>query len=232
MNRGPRRGGRDGATEDFSTVLELVSDGSSKISSALSPLINDPLSIQANSFEYYRFTKLSFRLHPTFTGGTTYTTAVYFYSGVPDAAPAGIPQIMNSDESTLLTSAALVPSSWVNVNRRVLAGKQPWYKAVAGTPEAIEEIQGYFLGYTEGGTSKNVTLQVTGTIQFKGVTDSAATPPLGAAFRLASIKELEEKVKLRQAERQEAARARTQAYAVSLLAQLASVNSPTATKAV
>ncbi len=190
----------DGAREKFHLVTQQTSDGSGKVAIAVSPLLNDPLSIQANSFEYYRFIKLRFRLmpYPNSTGGQV---ALQYYSGVPDATPASATAIANSDQSTWLASTMTVPSKWVNVPRTLLSGKQPWYKAVAGNPESVEEIQGYIIGVSSVFTNI-VVVEIAGMIEFKGVTDSSATPPMSTALRESLVTALHKKVEEYQANKQ------------------------------
>ncbi len=218
----------DGISEDFHLVNTSASDGSGKLSIPLSPLIADILSNQANNFAYYRFTKFKFRIMPNATSSQV-EVASCFYAGVPDATPGTVTAITGVKDSTYLSKAMTIPSAWVSVPRVTLSGKQPWYKAVAGSPESVEEIQGYILFVCSTATA-NITYEFRGKVQFKDQVDSSATPPLSVDERLCALNLLNAKVQERQRLAQEKSLIRQRQHALIVLANTAHLGTCTATK--
>lgn len=176
----------DGIKETFKVINNGTYDASNKLALPLSPLLSDILSNQANNFAYYRFIRLKFRIRKNQSGdGTPVPTdgACCFYSGVPDATPGTLSTISSVSDSVYWARIQTAPSEWCSVPPTTLLGKQPWYKAVAGTPEAVEELQGYLLFVGSGTVSGTVTYEIRGQVEFKDQVDSTATPPLSEKER-------------------------------------------------
>jgi len=142
---------------------------------SVSPLLTPRLTILADTFDEYRFTKLSFRLHPTGTADTSIETAC-FEPGVVDTPPATNSAQSESLACAISTGAETTPSNWVTVPKGVLAGYQPWYKSVAGTPETAEEVQGNIFCFNSNGASDSTVVELSGICEFRGAINTSSTP--------------------------------------------------------
>ncbi len=93
----------------------------------------------ADNWAQYRVLALRFRLHSI---GSSNAVAAGFVGGVQDTPPSTAAQVMELLPSTYLGPSQQVPSKWVNVPRKDLAGPLSWYKTVLGTADATEESPG------------------------------------------------------------------------------------------
>lgn len=95
---------------------------------------------QADTWAHYRVLGLKFRLHPTVL--TNATVVAGYVGGVQDVPPANSNSLMEVIPSTVKGSQQSVPTSWVTVSRKDLAGPLPWYKSLLGGADATEESPG------------------------------------------------------------------------------------------
>ncbi len=62
------------------------------------------------------------------------------------------------------------------MSRPVLAGYQPWYKTVVGTPDPSAEVQGTI--YINGTSTDSYSLELRGVYEFKNPVNAGSTPAL------------------------------------------------------
>ena len=127
----------------------------------------------ADSYDEFRFTKLSFRIrHPAAMTSPGYQIAGYA-AGITDTAPT-LPTIGEYLTSCLITSWESTYQPYAKVPAGVLAGMHPWYKTIAGSPEPSEEVQGTI--YIAGTGTDVYFLEVAGEIQFRCSAPTGSTP--------------------------------------------------------
>ncbi len=158
----------------------IVSLSSGVGSFALSPAgmaavgVSRPLA-EADNWAHFRVRKLSFRVHK---GSISASTAVGFCGGVQDNVPATQLTILELLPSTLQETAYTVPSNWVHVEAKDLAGPLPWYKSVPGAADPTEEAPGIMA--LAGGTSDFPTVELVGVLEFKTPVAPVDTPVMRA----------------------------------------------------
>ncbi len=128
--------------------------------------------VEADVWALFRVRKLAFRLMPT--SPSTVAQAGGFIGAIQDGPPGSFAQIVELLSSCVKGVGQTVPSSWVHVTRQELAGPFPWYKTIAGTPDATEESPGTI--YVAGTGTEAVTVEVKGVFEFKTGVNSANTP--------------------------------------------------------
>jgi hypothetical protein len=75
---------------------------------------------------------------------------------------------------TIMGATDTVPSDWCVVSRGDLVGYQPWYKTVAGTPDASVEVLGTI--YLCGTGTEGITIEMEGTFEFRDGVATTSTP--------------------------------------------------------
>jgi hypothetical protein len=129
----------------------------------------------AEAFEFYRVEKLEFRLLPGYALNGGLLFGACYLGGVTDTIPSTVYDISQAVHHVLLGSAQTTPSNWCSVDARTLAGYNPWYKTIQGTPDVATEIQGNI--YSQSGNASAATLlEVRGTIALKGAVPTGSTP--------------------------------------------------------
>ncbi len=125
----------------------------------------------ADAFEFYRITKLSYRLRRT---NQTQPIAATWVAGLVDNVPATVSQITQSPYYTLLMASDTLPSNWVRVPRSALKSYAVWYKTVSGTIDTGEEVQGKI--FLCGNAAENVYVDVKVVYEFKMPVNTGITP--------------------------------------------------------
>jgi hypothetical protein len=137
----------------------------------------------AKAFEFYRFTKLRFRLMPSESSTATQQVLVAGYlAEIADTPPAfaGVTEMMPQSTVVLAgtgtTSTQTVPGKWVNVPRNVLlATPVKWYKTVASSGEDIFLSQGtIWLASSSVADTAFLNLEIEYSCEFTGVEPSDA----------------------------------------------------------
>lgn len=135
--------------------------------------IGGPVLIEADTWGFFRFKRLRFRMLRTSTAITT-TNAGGYVGAVQDTPPATVQSVMNLLPSVLLSNITTVPTSWVNVLRQDLTGPFPWYKSIPGTADPTEESPGMLV--FAGAAGDIFQLEIEGVIQFKTMMSAGNTP--------------------------------------------------------
>ncbi len=163
----------------------------------ISPSVFPRVAAQADLYELYRFTQLRFRIS-TFAGFSSGVAdeliiAAYF-SGSIDSNPA-LADLNENIVSCLFPPNQTVKSEWVDVPKVMLKGPLPWYKAVAGTMETWDELQGVIcIASANAGSSGSAIIELEGVVEFTSPADPGATPMERARRR--DLKERERLLKL------------------------------------
>jgi len=151
-------------------------------SSAISDRVNEALDI----FQYYRYEKLSFRIHPVGA-----ESAVCFLGSVANTAPMSRSEIMENLDTAYLAAFMNIPTKWTNVPSSRLRGQFPWFKTRQGTSDVTEAVQGAFYFWTASSSGTCI-------IEFRG--EVRGNSPIDPSDTVA-IRELRQKVReLRDAE--------------------------------
>jgi hypothetical protein len=130
---------------------------------------------EADAWDYFRILSLRFRLHPPAATPSQLEVAAYV-PGIQDTPPANLGALVELIDSTVLGPRSTVPSQWVSVPRKQLAGPFPWYKTIHGTADPTEETPGAI--YVAGTTTEPFVLEVVFVIEFKSSVATANTPSL------------------------------------------------------
>jgi len=169
------KSGRDQVTQDFHFMLNTAM-ASSTFGLLASPNTNvsPRMLAEADTWAHYRFEALRFRLHRV--ASTTGVQAVGYVGGVQDVTPATVPAVSELLPSTFLSTQATVPSDWVRVPKKDLAGPLPWYKTIPGGADSTEEAPGVICVSTTGGATDSFSLEIRGRITFKTAVATGNTP--------------------------------------------------------
>ncbi len=154
----------------FSAYLDYTATASTTVQ--MYPAQFGRVLAEADAFELYRFTKLKFRLLP---GGTAGHVVAAYVPGVTDTAPNTITTVGSIPQHAAIGATQTTPSPWVTL-RRELQGYEPWYKTVAGTPDAAQEIQGNIFIATSAATS--FAIEIVGVCEFRGPVPLTSTPAM------------------------------------------------------
>jgi len=163
-----RRLNNDGCLMPFRYVLNAaMTAGTAAL--VVSPALTARATTEADAWAHFRVRKLRFRLHPR-----AVLSAVGYVGGVQDTTPSSVAQIVELIPSTYIAGNTTIPSSWVSVPQKDLAGPFPWYKTVAGGADPTEEAPGVIC---IGGTSTDAfSLEFEVTFEFKTSVATANTP--------------------------------------------------------
>ncbi len=132
----------------------------------------------ADNYAHYRVKTLKFRLFPR--GSVTTDSAAGYIGGVQDTPPSTNAQVLELLPSCVLGGDQTVPTEWVNVPPKDLAGPLPWYKSVTGGADGTEEQPGAIF-VTSGGATDPYLLEIRGLYEFKTAVAPANTPAAVAA---------------------------------------------------
>jgi len=150
-------------------------NGSSVLSQILlvDPAYFTRLVAPAGAFEFYRFSKLRFRIHPaavqvaaSYLPEATTTTATYA-------------NIIHQPRMAHLTGAETTPSPWINIPRGVLLGTATkWFKTQTATGTDPSITQGTLMVATASSAAATNTLEFEYVCQFRGGEASGLQPLL------------------------------------------------------
>lgn len=173
----PRKGGRKGGGSRDSATMAFHSCINGTLVSGLTSVGLAPSSfarvlVEADVWALFRVRKLAFRLLPT--SPSTVAQAGGYIGAIQDGPPATFAQIVELLPSCIKGVGQTVPTSWVHISKSELAGPFPWYKTIAGTPDATEESPGTI--YVVGTGTETVTVEFKGVFEFKTGVNSANTP--------------------------------------------------------
>jgi len=165
---------------------------------ALSPstgIMGTRVQAEADAWAHFRMRKLKIRLNPAPVGNTSGQAAGYV-GGIQDTVPSTVAQISELLPAVFMQLGQTVPSEWTSVKQEDLSGPIPWYKALVGAADNLEEAPGTIV--VAGASTNAFILELRGVIEFK-VAVAPANTPMAVAARLAGQ---EERLRiLREAER-------------------------------
>ncbi len=133
----------------------------------------------ADSFDEYRVSKFSYRVHPILAATATPTAAfasVAFYPGVTDNAPGSANDVSENVYSAVIADRATQPTPWVHVPPVVIHSYTPWLKTVAGSIDTALERFGAMFIADSAGSNRQILVEYHGEFQFKGPANTGATP--------------------------------------------------------
>lgn len=155
--------------------LKLATTGSlvgGALTIPLQPSSFNQVSGLADNYEFYRVTRLMFRIQRsgTITGNQT----MCYVAGVTDTPPSSASLASQALDSCVVTTTTTVPSNWVSVPNSRLASYQQWFKTIVGSPDPSVENQGnIFFG---GSGTDGVFYEIKATYQFRVPCNTALTP--------------------------------------------------------
>lgn len=173
---------KDNHVEPFTTQITIaLAAGEATISVSPNSSLSSRISTIADTYSLYRFVSLSFTLIRSGTI-TSSTQVAAFIPGITDTKPATV-----SDASALLHKSivsSIQTGGWQKcvVPRKALAGMQPWYKTVVGTPDPAAEVQGVI--QVVGTGTDTITLWVSGNVEFMSPIAVANTPKAQLAYQM------------------------------------------------
>jgi len=160
-------------------VDENATDNAGYYSLLLRPGVTVRLINVAKAFEFYRFTKLRYRIMEFGSAGDMVSVGY-----LPELSTIG------SGVATFLAVSELYPGqtrpgfytcqqAWTNVPKQVLFGKTPtrWWKTSAASSEDLEIVQGEFIGQQSSAAAKSLWIEFEYTCQFAG-TDTLNLEPV------------------------------------------------------
>ncbi len=158
---------------DNITRIEFHDGQTQTLSSGLAQLallaVCGAASQMVTSFEYYRVSRFSFRLHPNTAMTSNFQAMAYIPEAVvPSGATGDLSRVI---DCALVAKSNTMPSSWITVNPRRLEGSLKWYKANADSGDVDFENQG-ILDFSGTG-AETVLFETRGVIEFKNPIDSA-----------------------------------------------------------
>lgn len=168
--RNNKRSSQDIVTVPARALLQgNLASGLAQIS--LQPTNLNAVSGSADSYEFYRISRLRYRLFPSSISGIQ--VAAYI-AGAVDNPPTTTSDLAITRHACLLGDEVTVPSSWRNVPKTALASYMSWYKTVVGSPAPDTELQGSI--YLAGSGTDGYTLEIEATYQFRSLVATSATP--------------------------------------------------------
>ncbi len=139
----------------------------------------------ADSFSYYRFTKIKIEMLPSYedaaTGTQTFASlALGYLPGVaPDTPPANEASVLALPYANFLSQGSTVPRR-ITIPKRELVGdgQLKWYKTIAGAADSQFETQGIIYGWAAaaGSLTTGLNWMVHYTCQLQGWILAANTP--------------------------------------------------------
>jgi hypothetical protein len=157
----------------FHTIFQsTLSGGAFGFPAAPNNNVSARLFVEADAWAHFRIKKLKFRLLCNDT--ITALLGVGFVGGIQDTPPANTTQLAELLTSTFRGIQQTVPSDWMSVPKKDLAGPLPWYKTVIGSADSTEEAPGAIV--LCGSASSAFTLEMRGVFEFKTSVATANTP--------------------------------------------------------
>ncbi len=126
----------------------------------------------ADTYAFYRVTKLRFRLYRIASLSVTQVAA--FVAGVTDNAPSNSAVAALIPHCAILPLSATVPSPWQNIPRSVLMSYMPWLKSIVGSPDPAEETQGNI--YIRGAGAEQYAIEIEAVFEFRDILSTSITP--------------------------------------------------------
>ncbi len=154
--------------------------GAAGIAISLQPTNLNSVAQAADNYEFYRITRLRYRLYPN--GGGSIQTAAYI-AGAVDNPPTTFQDMAQTPHCVIYGDDVSVPTAWRRVPRTALISYNSWYKTVAGSPDPSEEIQGQIY-IVSGNASENYIIEIEATYQFRTLVVTSATPAERGAIEL------------------------------------------------
>ncbi len=138
----------------------------------LTPAIDARLTGIADYFQYYRFSKLSFRTIPNGTN----SSAVGYNANTSNTAPTTITDLMSLPKA-MLHGAPKTVDSYMTIPNSALLQNTPikWYQTKPGTEDTEWEVQGQFF-YGVFGAMGDTQIVIEGVCEFKGRSPAVMTP--------------------------------------------------------
>jgi hypothetical protein len=176
MSRKMGSGAKDSALIEFHLLVN------STFTSGLFGLTMSPTALstfstrmvaEADLWAHFRVRALKFRLHPM-ASTVNNNQAAGFVGGVQDVTPGTVPLVCELIPSTFLSVESTVPTEWVSVSKKDLAGPLPWYKATTGSADATEEAPGVVC--VVGSSSEAFILEMRCLVDFKTAVAPANSP--------------------------------------------------------
>lgn len=176
------------ATKKDSQILEFRAQLASTFTAGAFSFSLNPTSVGsfgtrvlavADSWAQYRVLRLRFRLRVLASG--VGTQAMGFVGGVQDTPPATIQSVTELIPSCLQDAGQTVPSDWVRVPPRDLAGPLPWYKSVVGNADATEESPGIMC--LAGSATDAFRFELEAVYEFKAAVGTGNTPEATALVK-------------------------------------------------
>ncbi len=175
---------RDSSVETFHGIISSSSAATQELINLnptnmnVAPASFTRIPAVADNWAQFRVLALRFRLHSI---GSSNAVAAGFVGGVQDTPPSTAAQVLELLPSTYLGPSQQVPTKWVNVPRKDLAGPLSWYKTVLGTADATEESPGVLvITHT---TMVFCAVEVYITYEFKAAVAPGNTPAAAAILR-------------------------------------------------
>ncbi len=139
---------------------------------ALQPSTFNQIASLADGYEFYRITRLKFRLQRS--GTLTGNLAMCYVAGVTDTPPNTFALAGSALDCAIQTTTTTVPSQWVSVPPSRLKTYQAWCKTIVGTPDpSVENWGNLFFGGT--GTDSFV-YEIVATYEFRVICNTGLTP--------------------------------------------------------
>jgi len=127
---------------------------------------------EADAWAHFRILSLKFRLHANET--ITAMLAAGYVGGIQDTPPTTFPNTSELLPCCFRGIAQTVPSDWVHVPRKDLAGPFPWYKTIPGAADATEEAPGSI--QIVGSATSAFSIEMVALFEFKTAVSTGNTP--------------------------------------------------------
>jgi hypothetical protein len=132
----------------------------------------------SKAFEFYRYTRLRYRLLPIppSNGGTRFA-ACYLPEEPAAATTPVLANLLEQPRLAFQTSSMTVPTHWETVPRQVLLGTSvKWYKTVLASTEDADLVQGSIIYAGDSVLGNNSLLEIEYSIEFRGAESVGLQP--------------------------------------------------------
>jgi len=130
-----------------------------------------------DSYEYFRFTKIKFRLIPDFQANVGLGALGFLGDSENTTPPTTTDQVMQTCVGILISDNYSVPTQWVNVPKNILAGAEKWYGCNNTAFANPSGIQGEFCGVQPSAALAFVA-EIRGVCEFTVPAAPANTPEI------------------------------------------------------
>jgi len=178
----------DSCLMPFHHIVDLTVTGAAGAISCNPTGLSSRALSEADNWAHFRLLRFKFRIlpqdQPPVPGTTDLIRAVAGYCGaVEDTPPATAADIMELLPSTYMPGSQTIPTKWVTVSPKELAGAFPWYKTIPGTADSTEEAPGQLCHFdSAAGSTSSYVIEWMGVFEFK-TSVSATNTPLAAKLR-------------------------------------------------